>query len=80
MLLNNQIGQKRTHKKNKKKIPWDKWNLRNVGKAVLKGRFMVINAYLKKQENPQTLYFRELQREKKNEVQNQTVMKQTKRQ
>lgn len=37
---------------------------------------MVINAYLKKQENPQTLYFRELQREKKNEVQNQTVMKQ----
>ena len=58
MLLNNQWV-KEEIKRNK--IPWDKWNgnttyqnLWDKAKAVLGGKYILINAYLKKQEKSQT--------------------------
>ena len=53
------MSQRRNQKRNK--IPWDKWNgnttyqnLWDKAKAVLCGKYILINAYLKKQEKSQT--------------------------
>ena len=60
MLLNNQWITEEI-KEEIKKIPRDKWkwkendlNLQDAGKAVLRGKFRAIQAYLRKQEKPQT--------------------------
>lgn len=58
ILLNN-IGFKEEIKKRNQNISWNKWNgnttyqnLWGAAKAVVKGKLIVINAYIKKQERP----------------------------
>ena len=55
-----QMGQRRHKKRNKKYIETDEngnttnHNICDVAKAVLRGKFIAINAYLKEQEESQT--------------------------
>ena len=70
MLLKNPKGQQRNLK-----IPWNKWQwkhtiiqtLWDAAKAVIRGKFIVISAFLKKQEksqiNNQTYHLKELEKE-----------------
>ena len=67
------MSQQRNQRRNQK-IPWDKWkwktavqNLQDAAKTVLRGKFIVIQAYFKKQEKSQitnlTLHLKQLEKE-----------------
>ena len=46
-------------------------NLQDAAKAVLRGKFIAVQFYLKKQENNLTLYLKQLENEEQNPPQNQ---------
>ena len=75
MPLNNQLVNEEIE--GSQKIPWDKLNentrtqnLWDAAKAVLRGKFIVIQSYLKKQETSQinnlTLHIKQLEKEMEN--------------
>ena len=72
------MDQRRNQKRNKKKIPWDKWKWKgNIPKTMGYGRqlkkfwekFTVINAYIKKKDKERMdlpLHLKELGKEEQN--------------